>query len=540
MAKEVKYSKDARDSVLKGVDVLADAVKVTLGPKGRNVVLDKGYGSPVIVNDGVSIAKEIELEDTFANMGAKLIYEVANNTNDTAGDGTTTATVLAQSIVHKGLEAVEKGANPVFLKDGIDMASKKVAEVLLSKAKKIDSASDIASVASISSGSKEIGQIISDAMEKVGKSGVINVDESKGFDTSLEVTEGLKYDKGYISPYMVSDREKMAVEMENPLVLVTDQKISTIQDVLGILEQIVQQNKALLIIADDIENEVISTLVVNKLRGTFNVVATKAPGFGDNQKDQLADIAVLTGAKVISKDLGMQLKDMTMSDLGTCKKVIVEKDSTTLIEGAGSKEAFKERIVELESLLEKTTSDYDKKKLHERIAKLSNGVAVIKVGATTEAEMKDKKLRIEDALNATRAAIEEGIIIGGGACLADISKEVRDELRSDVVDVQKGINIVLDSLTAPLYQIAENAGYDGDEIVKQQLNEKKNVGFDAKNGKWVDMYKEGIVDPCKVTRSALLNAASVSGLLITTEAAVGTIKEKEAPAMPAGGMGGMY
>ncbi len=540
MAKEVKYSKDARDSVLKGVDVLADAVKVTLGPKGRNVVLDKGYGSPVIVNDGVSIAKEIELEDTFANMGAKLIYEVANNTNDTAGDGTTTATVLAQAIVHKGLEAVEKGANPVFLKDGIDMASKKVAEVLLSKAKKIDSASDIASVASISSGSKEIGQIISDAMEKVGKSGVINVDESKGFDTSLEVTEGLKYDKGYISPYMVSDREKMAVEMENPLVLVTDQKISTIQDVLGILEQIVQQNKALLIIADDIENEVISTLVVNKLRGTFNVVATKAPGFGDNQKDQLADIAILTGAKVISKDLGMQLKDMTMDDLGTCKKVIVEKDSTTLIEGAGSKKAFKERIAELESLLEKTTSDYDKKRLHERIAKLSNGVAVIKVGATTEAEMKDKKLRIEDALNATRAAIEEGIIIGGGACLADISKEVRDELRSDVVDVQKGINIVLDSLTAPLYQIAENAGYDGDEIVKQQLNEKKNVGFDAKNGKWVDMYKEGIVDPCKVTRSALLNAASVSGLLITTEAAVGTIKEKEAPAMPAGGMGGMY
>ncbi len=540
MAKEVKYSKDARDSVLKGVDVLADAVKVTLGPKGRNVVLDKGYGSPIIVNDGVSIAKEIELEDTFANMGAKLIYEVANNTNDTAGDGTTTATVLAQAIVHKGLEAVEKGANPVFLKDGIDMASKKVAEVLLSKAKKIDSASDIASVASISSGSKEIGQIISDAMEKVGKSGVINVDESKGFDTSLEVTEGLKYDKGYISPYMVSDREKMAVEMENPLVLVTDQKISTIQDVLGILEQIVQQNKALLIIADDIENEVISTLVVNKLRGTFNVVATKAPGFGDNQKDQLADIAVLTGAKVISKDLGMQLKDMKMSDLGTCKKVIVEKDSTTLIEGAGSKKAFKERIAELESLLEKTTSDYDKKRLHERIAKLSNGVAVIKVGATTEAEMKDKKLRIEDALNATRAAIEEGIIIGGGACLADISKEVRDELRSDVVDVQKGINIVLDSLTAPLYQIAENAGYDGDEIVKQQLNEKKNVGFDAKNGKWVDMYKEGIVDPCKVTRSALLNAASVSGLLITTEAAVGTIKEKEAPAMPAGGMGGMY
>ena len=539
MAKEIRYGKEARDSVLKGVDTLANAVKVTLGPKGRNVVLDKGYGAPVIVNDGVSIAKEIELEDTFENMGAKLIYEVANNTNDTAGDGTTTATVLAQSIVHKGLEAVERGANPVFLKDGIDMASKKVAEALLSKAKKINSASDIASVASISSGSKEIGQIISDAMEKVGKNGVINVDESKGFDTSLEVTEGLKYDKGYISPYMVSDREKMSIEMDNPLIMVTDQKITTIQDILGILEQIVQQNKSLLIIADDIENEVISTLIVNKLRGTFNVVATKAPGFGDNQKDQLSDIATLTGATVISKDLGMQLKDMTMNDLGTCKKVIVEKDATTLIEGAGSKEAFKERISELESMLEKTTSDYDKKKLHERIAKLSNGVAVIKVGATTEAEMKDKKLRLEDALNATRAAIEEGIIIGGGACLANVSNEVRDELRSDVVDVQKGINIVLDSLTAPLYQIAENAGYDGDEIVKKQLAEKENVGFDAKNGKWVDMFEEGIVDPCKVTRSALLNAASVSGLLITTEAAVGTIKEKE-PAMPAGGGMGMY
>ncbi len=539
MAKEVKYAKDARDSVLKGVDVLADAVKVTLGPKGRNVVLDKGYGSPVIVNDGVSIAKEIELEDTFANMGAKLIYEVANNTNDTAGDGTTTATVLAQSIVHKGLDAVEKGANPVFLKDGIDLASKKVSEKLLSKSKKVESASDIASVASISSGSNEIGKIISDAMEKVGKNGVINVDESKGFDTSLEVTEGLKYDKGYISPYMVSDREKMSVEMENPLVLVTDQKISTIQDVLGILEQIVQQNKALLIIADDIENEVISTLVVNKLRGTFNVVATKAPGFGDNQKDQLADIATLTGATVISKDLGMQLKDMTMADLGTCKKVIVEKDATTLIEGAGSKEAFKERINELETQLEKTTSDYDKKRIHERIAKLSNGVAVIKVGATTEAEMKDKKLRIEDALNATRAAIEEGIIVGGGAALAGISTELRKELTSDIVDVQKGINIVLDSLIAPLYQIAENAGYDGKEIVIKQLKATGNEGFDAKNGKWVDMFEEGIVDPCKVTRSALLNAASVSGLLITTEAAVGTIKEKEAPAV-GGGMGGMY
>lgn len=539
MAKEVKYSKDARDSVLKGVDTLANAVKVTLGPKGRNVVLDKGYGAPVIVNDGVSIAKEIELEDTFENMGAKLIYEVANNTNDTAGDGTTTATLLAQSIVHKGLEAVEKGANPVFLKEGIDIASKKVAEVLLSKAKKINSASDIANVASISSGSKEIGEIISNAMEKVGKNGIINVDESKGFDTSLEVTEGLKYDKGYISPYMVSDREKMSIEMENPLILVTDQKISTIQDVLGILEQIVQQNKGLLIIADDIENEVTSTLIVNKLRGTFNVVATKAPGFGDNQKDQLNDIATLTGATMISKDLGMQLKDIQMSDLGTCKKVIVEKDATTLIEGAGSKKAFKERIKELEAAVESTTSDYDKKRLQERIAKLSNGVAVIKVGATSETELKDKKLRIEDALNATKAAIEEGIVIGGGAALLSIANELKDELKDETSDVQKGINIVLDSLSAPLYQIAVNAGYDGDETVKKQLAQKANYGFNAKTGEWVDMYKNGIVDPCKVTRSALLNAASVSGLLITTEAAVGIIKEKE-PAMPQGGMGGMY
>lgn len=537
MAKLVKYSKDARDAVLKGVDTLADAVKVTLGPKGRNVVLDRGFGAPIIVNDGVSIAKEIELEDPFENMGARLIYEVANNTNDLAGDGTTTATLLAQTIVHKGLEEVEKGANPVFLKDGIDMASKKVAEILLSKAKKINSASDIASVATISSASKEIGDIISGAMEKVGKNGIINVDESKGFDTSLEVTEGLKYDKGYISPYMVSDREKMTIEMENPLVLVTDQKINTIQDVLGILEQIVQQNKALLIIADDIENEVISTLIVNKLRGTFNVVATKAPGFGDNQKDNLNDIATLTGATMISKDLGMQLKDATMMDLGTCKKVIVEKEATTLIEGAGKEKAFEERIKELEAALEKASGEYETKRIKERIAKLSNGVAVIKVGATTEAEMKDKKLRIEDALNATKAAIEEGIVIGGGAALASISKELRGILKDEETDVQKGIDIVLDSLTAPLYQIAENAGYNGKEIVEKQLAQENDYGFNAKKGVWVNMFESGIVDPCKVTRSALLNAASISGLLITTEAAVGVVKEKGQ--MPDPGMG-MY
>ena len=538
MAKEIKYSKDAREQMLKGVDVLANAVKTTLGPKGRNVVLDKGYGSPLITNDGVTIAKEIELEDTFANMGAKLVYEVANNTNDTAGDGTTTATLLAQSMIHKGIDAVEKGSNPVLLREGIDLASKKVAEKLIAKAHKVDSSKSIASVASISSGSKEIGDIISKAMDRVGKNGVINVDESKGFDTSLEVTEGLRYDKGYISPYMVSDREKMNVEMENPLVMVTDQKISTIQDVLAVLEKVVQMNKPLLIIADDIENEVISTLIVNKLRGTFNVVATKAPGFGDSQKDTLSDIAVLTGAKFISKDLGMNLKDVDIEDLGTCKKVVVEKDHTTIIEGAGSKEDFNARVSEIENLIANTDSDYDKKRLQERLAKLTNGVAVIKVGATTESELKEKKLRIEDALNATKAAIEEGIVVGGGACLVEIYRELKEELTSDNADVSKGIRIVLDSLTEPLYQIAENAGYNGKDIVDKQMTQETNVGFDAKNGSWVDMFAEGIVDPCKVTRSAVLNAASISGLFVTTEAAVGEIKEKEAA--PAPSMGGMY
>lgn len=539
MAKIVKYSKDARDSVLKGVDTLADAVKITLGPKGRNVILDRSYGSPMIVNDGVTIAKEIELEDTFENMGAKMIYEVANHTNDSAGDGTTTATLLAQAMIHSGLEAVEKGSNPVLLREGIEKAANTVADKLLNSARKIDSSSEIANVAAISSGSEEIGKIVSEAMDKVGKNGVINVDESKGFDTSLEVTEGLRYDKGYISPYMITDREKMSVEMENPLILVTDQKISTIQEVLPILEQIVQANKPLLIIAEDIETEVVSTLIVNKLRGTFNVVATKAPGFGDNQKANLQDIAILTGATFVSKDLAMQLKDLSMKDLGSAKKVVVEKDNTTIIDGTGSKKAFKERISEIENLIERTTSDYDKKNLQERLAKLTNGVAVIKVGATTEAELKERKLRIEDALNATKAAIEEGIVTGGGCALMNIYKEIKDKVNSDNEDVQKGINLVFDALTKPLYQIAENAGYNGKDIVDKQLSQKTNVGFDAKNGDWVDMFKTGIVDPCKVTRSALLNAASIAGLLITTEAAVGTIKEPE-PAMPAGSMGGMY
>lgn len=539
MAKIVKYSKDARDSVLKGVDTLADAVKITLGPKGRNVILDKGYGSPLIVNDGVTIAKEIELEDTFENMGAKMIYEVANHTNDSAGDGTTTATLLAQAMIHSGLEAVEKGSNPVLLREGIDLATKAIAEKLLKDARKIDSSTEIANVAAISSGSEEIGKIVSEAMEKVGKNGVINVDESKGFDTSLEVTEGLKYDKGYISPYMVTDREKMQVNMENPMILVTDQKISTIQEVLPLLEQIVQANKPLLIIAEDIENEVVSTLIVNKLRGTFNVVATKAPGFGDNQKANLQDIAILTGATFISKDLSMQLKDTQMSDLGSAKRVIVEKDSTTLIDGAGTKKAFKERISEIENLIERTTSDYDKKNLQERLAKLTNGVAVIKVGATTETELKERKLRIEDALNATKAALAEGIVAGGGCELMSIYKDMKDKVKAEDPDTKKGVAIVFDALKQPLYQIAENAGHDGNTIVEKQLSQKANVGFNAKSGEWVDMFKTGIVDPCKVTRFALLNSASIAGLMITTEAAVGTVKEPEPP-MPAGGMGGMY
>ena len=539
MTKIVKYNKDAREAILKGVDTLADAVKVTLGPKGRNVILDKGYGAPIIVNDGVTIAKEIELEDTFENMGAKMICEVANHTNDSAGDGTTTATLLAQAMIHSGLDAVEKGANPVLLREGIDLASKAVAEKLLASARKIDSSAEIANVAAISSGSEEIGKIVSEAMEKVGKNGVINVDESKGFDTSLEVTEGLKYDKGYISPYMVSNREKMTVEMENPGILVTDQKVSTMQEILPLLEQIVQANKPLLIIAEDIENEVASTIIVNKLRGTFNVVATKAPGFGDNQKANLEDIAILTGATFISKDLGMQIKDVTMQDLGSAKKVVVEKDATTIIDGNGTKKAFKERISEIQNLIERATSDYDKKNLQERLAKLTNGVAVIKVGATTETELKERKLRIEDALNATKAALAEGIVSGGGCALISIYKDLKEKVKAQDADTQKGIAIVFDALRKPLYQIAENSGHDGKAIVDKQLEQKNNIGFNAKTGEWVDMFKSGIVDPCKVTRSALLNAASIAGLMITTEAAVGTVKEPE-PAMPAGGMGGMY
>lgn len=537
MSKELRFGADARTSMVEGVNKLADAVRVTLGPKGRNVVLEKEYGSPLITNDGVTIAKEIVLEDKFENMGAKLVYEVANKTNDTAGDGTTTATILATAMINGGMKAVEKGANPVLMREGIELAGKKAAEAILAKSRKVETSEDIANVATISAGSKEVGDIIAQAMERVGRDGVISVDESKGFDTELEVVEGMQYDKGYISPYMVSDREKMQVELENAYVLVTDQKINTIQEILPLLEKIVQSAKPLLIIADDIDNEVTSTLIVNKLRGTFNVVATKAPGFGDNQKEMLQDIAVLTHANFYSKDLAMELKDMDINDLGTVKKAVISKDNTTLIGGAGSKEAIAERVKEISAQRDNCTSDYDKKRYQERLGKLSNGVAMIKVGATTEVELKEKKLRIEDALNATRAAVAEGIVIGGGAALVHTYTELKDVLKSDIVDVQKGIKVVMDALLAPISQIAENAGYHADDILEHQKAAKENEGFDAKLGVWCDMFEKGIIDPTKVTRSALLNAASISALFLTTEAGVASIKEDNpAPMMPQGPM----
>lgn len=537
MSKKVLFSKEARTKMLEGVDILADTVKVTLGPKGRNVVLDKGYGSPLITNDGVSIAKEIELEDEAQNMGAKLVYEAANKTNDVAGDGTTTATILVQEMIHRGLKNVENGTNPVLLRQGMNIASKEIEKKLLEKTRKIDTNQDIESVATISSDNPEIGKLIAEAMEKVGKDGVITVDESKGFDTQLEVVEGLQYDKGYISPYMVSDREKMNIEMDNPLILITDYKISNIKDILPLLEQIVDNNKPLLIIADDLENEVVSTLVVNKLRGTFNVVATKAPGFGDNQKELLQDIAILTGGTFFSKDLNMELKDAKIDQLGTAKRVIVDKDNTKIIDGNSNKELLERRKLEIKALISQTTSTYDKEKYQERLAKLSNGIALLKVGAQTETELKEKKLRLEDALNATKAAVSEGIVVGGGAILVEIYNELKKTLKNKDNDIQKGINVVLESLLRPIFQIAENAGYDPDEIVAKQKLAKKDIGFDAKTGQWVDMFKQGIVDPTKVTRTAVLNSVSISSMFITTEACVFEVKEKEKdqqPMMPQG------
>ena len=539
MSKGMRFSKDVRDAMLNGVNTLADAVKVTIGPKGRNVVLDKGFGSPLITNDGVSIAKEIELEDAFENMGAKLVYEVANKTNDVAGDGTTTATILAQSMIQNGLKAVEKGANPVLMREGIDYASKEVAKYILDKSHKVETSNDIESVATISSGDKEIGQYIAQAMEKVGRDGVISVDESNSFDTELEVAEGMQYDKGYVSPYMVSDREKMTIDLDNPFIMVTDQKINTVQEILPILEKVMQSNKPLLLIADDFEQEVISTLVVNKLRGTFNVVATKAPGFGDNQKEILQDIAILTNAKFYSKDLNMNLKDMQMTDLGSAKKIHITKDHTTMIGGAGDKAAIDQRVKEITEQMNNAKQEYDKKNFAERLGKLSNGVAIIKVGGATESELKEKKLRIEDALNATKAAVSEGIVMGGGVTLVNAYVALKNQLKDTNVDKQKGIKVVLDALLAPMGQIAENAGFNSDEIVEQQMKVEDGQGFDAKDGEWVSMFDKGIIDPTKVTRSALLNAASISALFITTEAGVAPIKE-ENPAPAPMAPGGMY
>lgn len=532
MAKEIRLGKSARDEMLKGVDTLANTVKLTLGPKGRNVVLDKGYGSPLITNDGVTIAREIELPNNFQNMGAKLVYEVANKTNDAAGDGTTTATLLAQSMIHRGFAYVEKGANPVFVRLGMEKAGKAVGEELLKISRPIDTNDDIESVATISSGDPAIGKLIAEAMEKVGKNGVISVDDSKGIDDELAITQGLEFDKGYISPYMVSDREKMVAELEDALVLVTDQKISNINDIVPLLQSVVDSHKPLLIIADDLDADVTSTLVVNKLRGTFNVVAVKAPEFGDAQKAALQDIAITTGANFVSKDLGVELKDVTFQDLGKVRKATVRKDKTTLVGGEGDKKAIESRIVELEQQRLHANSEYDKKNLAKRIAKLGDGVAVLKVGALTEAELKEKKLRIEDALNATKAAVAEGIVVGGGAALAEVYKTLKGKLRDENPDVQKGIEAVLESLHEPLAQIAENAGYEADEIVLKQKEAKKDIGFNAKEGEWVNMFEKGIVDPTKVTRSAILNASSIAALFVTTEAAVSEIKE-EKPAAPA-------
>jgi chaperonin GroEL len=533
MAKEILHSKDAQTSILKGVDTLANTVKVTLGPKGRNVILDKGYGSPLITNDGVTIAKEIELSNPYENMGAKLVYEVASNTNDVAGDGTTTATVLAQAMIHRGFKAVDRGSNPVLVREGIDLAGKKVAEKLLEMSRDVKTSQDIANVATISSGSTEVGEIIAKAMDKVSKNGVINVDESKGFETELDVVEGMQYDKGYASPYFVTNRETMTIEFENPYVFVTDQKISTIQDILPVLEQVVKSSKPLLLIAEDIENEVTSTLIVNKLRGTFNVVATKAPGFGDNQKEMLQDIAILTGATFISKDLQMKLSETTIEQLGTVGKAIIKKDSTTLISGQGDPSLLNTRKQEIEAQLQNTTSDFDKKKLQERLAKLSDGIAVIKVGAATESELKEKKLRIEDALNATKAAIAEGIIPGGGAALVRIQSELRDTLKHENMDIMRGITAVLDALSDPLENIAENAGFDGTATLETFRTQPIEIGFDAKTGTWVNLIEKGIIDPTKVTRSAILNASSIASLLITTEAAVAENKDEKEPAAPA-------
>ncbi|WP_121640646.1 chaperonin GroEL [Virgibacillus sp. Bac330] len=541
MAKEIKFSEEARRAMLRGVDTLADAVKVTLGPKGRNVVLDKKFGSPLITNDGVTIAKEIELEDKFENMGAQLVSEVASKTNDVAGDGTTTATVLAQSMIREGLKNVASGANPVGVRRGIEKAVEVAVKELKTISKPIESKESIAQVAAVSSDDAEVGNLISEAMERVGNDGVITIEESKGFNTELEVVEGMQFDRGYASPYMVTDQDKMEAVLEDPYILITDKKIGNIQEVLPVLEQVVQQGKPLLMIAEDVEGEALATLVVNKLRGTFNAVAVKAPGFGDRRKAMLEDIATLTGAEVITEDLGLDLKSATMDQLGRAAKVVVTKENTTIVEGSGNPEAISARVAQIRAQAEETTSEFDKEKLQERLAKLAGGVAVVKVGAATETELKERKLRIEDALNSTRAAVEEGIVAGGGTAFMNIYNKVT-ELNLEG-DEATGANIVRRAMEEPVRQIAHNAGLEGSIIVERLKGEKVGVGYNAATGEWVNMVEAGIVDPTKVTRSALQNAASVAAMFLTTEAVVADKPEEDGGAgggMPdMGGMGGM-
>lgn len=540
MAKEIKFAADARESMVRGVDILANTVKVTLGPKGRNVVLEKAFGSPLITNDGVTIAKEIELEDHFENMGAKLVSEVASKTNDIAGDGTTTATVLTQAIVREGLKNVTAGANPIGIRRGIELAVKTAVDALKETAIPVSGKEAIAQVAAVSSRSEKVGQYISEAMEKVGNDGVITIEESRGMETELDVVEGMQFDRGYLSQYMVTDNEKMVAELENPFILITDKKISAIQDILPLLESILQTNRPLLIVADDVDGEALPTLVLNKIRGTFNVVAVKAPGFGDRRKAMLEDIAILTGGTVITEDLGLELKDATIEALGQAAKVVVDKDTTTIVEGAGNPETIGNRVGVIRSQIESTTSEFDREKLQERLAKLSGGVAVIKVGAATETELKEMKLRIEDALNATRAAVEEGIVAGGGTALVNVIDSV-DALNLSG-DEETGRSIVRRALEEPVRQIAYNAGYEGSVVIDKLKHSERGVGFNAATGEWVDMIEAGIIDPVKVTRSALQNAASVASLILTTEAVVANKPEPAAPALPQGmdGMGMGY
>lgn len=538
MAKDIKFSADAREGLIEGINKLADTVKVTLGPKGRNVVLDKEFGAPLITNDGVTIAREVELEDRFENMGAQLVKEVATKTNDVAGDGTTTATLLAQAIIREGAKNLAAGANPMVLQKGITKAVDAVVEELKKFSVPVDDSAAIANVAAISAANDTIGELIAEAMEKVGKDGVITVEESRSMGTQLDVVEGMQFDRGYLSPYMVTDGEKRVAELDDPYILITDKKISNIQDILPVLEQVLQESRPVLLIADDIEGEALATLVVNKLRGTLNVVAVKAPGYGDRRKDMLQDIATLTGGTVITEDLGYDIKEATVDMLGRAQKVRVEKDKSVIVSGAGEKAAIDDRVAQIRSQIEETDSEFDREKLQERLAKLSGGVAVIQVGAATEVELKERKLRIEDALAATRAAVEEGIVPGGGVVLVDCIKRVEDLAEEGEGDEKTGMMIILRALEEPLRQIAENAGAEGSVIVEHVKREETGVGYDAYNAKYVNMIEAGIVDPTKVTRSALQNAASVSAMILTTEAAVATIKEDTPDLGAAAAMGG--